>query len=165
MNGDETKKNRTETIDSVISEKFAKCDAEASFKTSCDDNNGSSPSKSLTNGDFSSSNGVTDDAKQNGKRKQVKMAMEPGFIDDFFKNSRLHLISSQKRDMQCLVGDIRENLKSHKFLGLERFKNDLSLLEADNRFNCNDSLDKARKLHSHVIYYCYKSIIPCKHAY
>jgi hypothetical protein len=79
-----------------------------------------------------------------GTKKHIKTATEDGFLQEFFKNSRLHLISDQKKEMQNRIGHMRKNT-SHNFplldafekeehsskLNLEKFDGEVTLMHID----------------------------------
>jgi len=64
---------------------------------------------------------LNQNAPLNGHRR-VKMATEDGFLEEFFRNSRLHLISDQKKEMINKIGQLRKNSTVHKYDALELFK-------------------------------------------
>ncbi|XP_035703014.1 DNA repair protein REV1 isoform X2 [Folsomia candida] len=77
----------------------------------------------------------THTAPVNGKK--IKTAAEDGFLEDFFGNSRLHLISDQKKDMQNKIGTLRKAIDSHTFEYFDEFKHQN---DQNNNFSVSDIL-------------------------
>ncbi len=75
--------------------------------------------------------------------KKVKTATEDGFLEDFFQNSRLHLISDQKKEMQNKIGNMRKSMDTHNFEFLDEF---IRLHEHDNNTSNPDNLIEPGKI-------------------
>ena len=52
----------------------------------------------------------------------LRTTADEGFLEDFYNNSRLHLISTMKKEIQSYVAGWRKNLDTHKYPLLEQYK-------------------------------------------
>lgn len=80
--------------------------------------NQSEPKISQTNKTIKEQN---EDCIKNKTKNTVKTAADPNFLEEFYNNSRLHLISTLGAQYKQLVNELRENSNGN-FPGRERLK-------------------------------------------
>jgi len=92
-----------------------------------------------------------------GQSKSLKNASEEGFLEEFFANSRLHLISSHKKQIQNKIGRLRQQRSSqHEFPLFTEFSRSLTSDPQRSQEDVQDSsLTSSQKVLMHIDLDCF----------